>query len=285
MSDSSNDKIPSSLNETLSRIFADYYSHTEIDTTFLSAGAPEPIPEGNKAVKIQAWIKSINQRSLNPFGILGVVLKDFFELEPQKNKDYDYKLTKLQTGQNEILRVLLKEGLSYSKGKVSVASLLSPATRNLEDYVKQEGLSAIELEIARTLNSLDDDPMRSVHHACSVLEATCKAYLSRSTCEYKESDTLGDLWRKVVSHLGIDPKELDSDGKKKIASGLYNIVEGTKFLRNNNSAAHGKSEDSLKNIKIKPRHARLVIHAVHTLAYYILECSSTPIPPHGGTTS
>jgi hypothetical protein len=40
----------------------------------------------------------------------------------------------------------------------------------------------------------------------------------------------------VVEHIGISPKELDDKDLKKIASALFNIVEGTMHLRNKKNA-------------------------------------------------
>ncbi|MFT6212713.1 MAG: hypothetical protein ACJARD_000840, partial [Alphaproteobacteria bacterium] len=122
------------------------------------------------------------------------------------------------------------------------------------------------------LSNVEKDPLSSVHNAGSVLEATLKNYLDYYQQKYEEDkDTFSSLWQKTVQHIGIHPKELSDKDLKEIASGLFSIVNGTMHLRNKKSASHGKSENQLQNISIKPRHARLAINASHTIASYIVE--------------
>ena len=71
--------------------------------------------------------------------------------------------------------------------------------------------------------------------------------------------------------MNLRPADMDNKDIKKIASGLHNIVDGITHLRNNKSGAHGRSEEQTKNINIKNRHARLAIHASHTIAAYIID--------------
>jgi len=134
------------------------------------------------------------------------------------------------------------------------------------------GLAAIQIEIDRALANVEKDPIAAAHNAGSVMEAALKAYLNHHKVAYKEeTDTLSDLWKSVVEHIGIHPKEMDDKDLKKIASGLFSIVDGTMHLRNKKSAAHGKSEAQMKENTIRPRHARLAIHAAHTVSAYVLE--------------
>ena len=115
------------------------------------------------------------------------------------------------------------------------------------------------------MDNVEKDPLAAAHNAGSVLEASLKAYLDHHDTSYKEdTDSLSDLWKKVVDHIGLHPKEMDDKDLKKIASGLNSIVDGTMHLRNKKSSAHGKSEEQLKSINIRPRHARLAIHAAHS---------------------
>ena len=71
------DRIPTSLIGLLSQIFPDRYTQAEIDSLFLFAGAPEPIPDGSKATKVQAWLRQINARADQPTRVLGIILDDF----------------------------------------------------------------------------------------------------------------------------------------------------------------------------------------------------------------
>ncbi|WP_312138194.1 hypothetical protein [Brevundimonas sp.] len=74
------DKIPTAVIGLLSNIYPDYFTHNQIDSLFLTAGAPDEIPEGSKPVKVKEWLRQINKISDNPNEILGRILEEFFEL-------------------------------------------------------------------------------------------------------------------------------------------------------------------------------------------------------------
>ncbi|UNE53811.1 abortive infection family protein [Bartonella machadoae] len=155
-------------------------------------------------------------------------------------------------------------------GYITKCGLLS--TQGLQDKVAKQQLSAVEIEIERALQTVEKDPMNAALYAATVLEASLKAYLNHHSIVYKEeSEKLPNLWNKVAMHIGLQPKNFSDEDVKKIASGLYEIVKGTMNLRNKKSAAHGRSEEHFKQNIIRPRHARLAIHAAHTISAYILE--------------
>lgn len=269
------EKIPAAAIGLLSQILPDYYTHGGINSLFLTASAPEDVPEGNKSVKVQTWLRTINNNCPNPLEILGSVISDFMDGETHKSyyssgSEDEYARKKNET-REKLVSTLAKDGLGYSRGG-HITKGGSIPTQSLKESVSKQGLSAVDAEIKRALNNVEKDPLAAIHAAGSVVESSLKAYLDHHKLQYKdESDTLSDLWKKVVDHVGINPKELDDKDLKKIASGLYSIVDGTMHLRNKKSAAHGKSEEQLRQNTIRPRHARLAIHAAHTISAYILE--------------
>lgn len=269
-------KIPAAIIGLLSQILPEYYSHAGLNSLFLTASAPDKVPEGNKSDKVMAWLRSINNECDEPLSILGNLLADFMDREMYRQNRYgfggneEYE-TKLKEARERVVQSLAKDGLTYSRGG-HITKGGSIATLSLQQNVAKRGLSAVEIEIKRALANVESDPLAATHNAGCVLEASLKAYLTHHSISYKEeSDTLSDLWKQVVEHIGIHPKELDDKDLKKIASGLFNIVDGTMHLRNKKSAAHGKSEEQLRQSTIRPRHARLAIHAAHTVSAYVLE--------------
>lgn len=274
-------KIPAATIGLLSQIFPDYYTHNEINNLFLTASAPESIPDGSKPSKVTAWLRAINSECPDPLAVLGALIEDFMEKEIYSSNNFFNGNTtkegeqKLKAAQEKIIKSLSKDGLSYSRGGLISTGKATP-TRSLQELVKQGSLQAVNVEIQRALGNVDKDPLAAAHNAGSVLEASLKAYLDYHEISYKEdTDSLSDLWKKVVGHIGLHPKEMDDKDLKKIASGLNSIVDGTMHLRNKKSGAHGKSEEQLKSINIRPRHARLAIHAAHTVSAYVLELMTT----------
>jgi len=268
------DRIPTSIIGLLSQVFPDRYTQSAIDSLFLFAGAGEPIPEGNKSTKVQSWLRQINSTSAAPLTVLGAILDDFLEKDGPGStfwlsSDIDH-VAKLQAEKIQIRETLAREGLTYVRGGNIVKGGAVP-TLSLDESVKRHGLKSVDIEIQRALSQIEHDPHAAAQYAGNVLEASLKAYLDHKGKVYEEKDTLSELWKAAAEQIGLRPIDWDNKDLKKIASGLNSIVDGVAHLRNSKSGAHGKSEEQIRSINIKPRHARLAIHAAHTVAAYVLE--------------
>lgn len=268
------EKIPTRLIGLLSQVYAFRYTQAEIDSLFLYAGAPESVPPGSKSTKVQEWLRAINKQSEEPLKVLGTILEDFMERSKPRivswdSREDDYWLG-IEEDQQKIRETLSGDGLSYVRGGRLSKSGATP-THSLLQIAKKNGLATVEIEIQRAISRVEDDPHAAVHYAGNVLEAALKAYLDSKGCAYNGSDGLAELWRLTAEQMGLRPAEWDSKDLKKIASGLNSIVDGVAHLRNNKSGAHGKSEEQARSFTVKPRHARLAIHAAHSVATYVLE--------------
>jgi hypothetical protein len=273
-------KIPSPIIGLLSDIFSKYYTHAELDRLFLNADAPEEDFDGNKLAKVLQRLKTTNRLSDSPLDVLGSFIEDFLELAPEnisRNSSWNGETRSdlseaLVNNQSRIKKALGKVGLSYQTGGLIGKNTASP-TASLSELVSLNGLSAVQTEIDRALQLVTDDPNGAAQFAANALEAVFKAYLTKRSIWFdEETDTLNGLWSKVHDSLGLNPKDMVAKDLQKIASGLNCIVDGTMYMRNKRSGAHGKSEEQANKARIRPRHARLVIHSSHSLAAYIIEC-------------
>jgi hypothetical protein len=61
---------------------------------------------------------------------------------------------------------------------------------------------------------------------------------------------------------------VEDNDLRKILTGLNSIVDGIGALRTHAGSAHGRG---VMKYKIQPRHARLAVHAAHTLTVFLLE--------------
>ncbi|WP_249276043.1 abortive infection family protein [Rhodobacter sp. JA431] len=266
-------KIPTAIIGTLSKTLPDYFTHADLDSMFLMAGAPEPIPDGSKAAKVKAWLRKINVECAEPLKILGLILDEFMELQVQ---DQDFwsgetdNVAKVETSKERVKEMLAKDGLSFIRGGTISKGGALP-TLSLDESVRKHGLSSVDVEIKRAVAMIEKDPHAAAQYAGNVLEATLKAYLDHKQVAYGRGDALAELWKTASAQIGLRASDLDSKDLKKIASGLHGIVDGIAHLRNTKSGAHGRSEEQRQNINIKPRHARLAIHSAHTIAAYVLE--------------
>lgn len=274
------ERIPSPIIGVLGEVFNDAYTHSDIDRLFAYADAPGDPPEGNKVKKTVEWLRLTNKQTSAPLNILGSLLQDILERElwdAAKAAPWETEpewSVESRKRQDHIKAALAKAGLSYSTGGRISTSSATP-TASLREMIERGGLSAVELEMERALKQVEGDPNAAAHYAANVLEAALKAYLMRKGIVLSDqSDTLSSLWALTRDALGINPKDLETRDLKKIASGLNSIVDGTMYLRNKKSGAHGRTEDQMRASALRPRHARLVIHSAHTLAAYVLECSS-----------
>lgn len=272
------DRIPSPVIGVLGEIFSDYYTHSDIDRLFAYADAPGDPPDANKVKKTVEWLRVTNKQASSPLAVLGSLIEDILErelwdaanAEPwQSEPEWSVEHRERQ---DRIKAALAKAGLVYSAGGHVGTSAATP-TASLREMIERGGLSAVELEMERALKQVEGDPNAAAHYAGNVLEAALKAYLGRKGLAFDDQkDTLSTLWTLTRDALGINPKDLEAKDLKKIASGLNSIVDGTMYLRNKKSGAHGRTEDQLRASALRPRHARLVIHSAHTLAAYVLEC-------------
>lgn len=270
--------IPSPLIGVISEVFNEVYTHSDIDRLFAYADAPAENPGGNKVKKTVEWLRAVNKQTKAPVDVLGLLLEEILEkapvdpdptmpwkAEPEWSQDLRLRQAKIQSA-------LTRAGLVYGQGGYISHASASPSS-SIRDRIEKGGLKAVGVEVERSLLMVEKDPNAAAHYAANVLEAALKAYLLQKKVPFNDqSDTLNKLWELVRDDMGINPRDLGSKDLKKIASGLISIVEGTMYIRNKKSSAHGRTDDQLDAIALRPRHARLVIHSAHTVAAYVLEC-------------
>lgn len=277
------EKIPVTIIKLLINVIPPHHTHEEINIIFQRACAPNEIPAGSRKSKVSVWLNAVNAKCENPLHVLGKIIEEFMDGEfiGDYYKNYTQEeiaeeKEKIKEDQTKITKALYKDKLVYSRGghinKIETISVAS-----LQDIVKERGLGGVNAEIERILRTVEKDPMAAVHYSASLIEASLKLYLDHYKIEYQEnSDRLRKLWEKFINHIRMSPKELDNEDLRKIVSGLYSVVDGTMHLRNKKSAAHGKSEKQFRSNTICPRHARLGIHAAHTISLYVVELMITP---------
>ncbi|MBO6086624.1 MAG: abortive infection family protein [Acetobacter sp.] len=271
------EKIPFDVIRLLVQIFLKHYSYPDIDRLFPHISNIElnvcHCFNEEEEDELYRWFYQVNQQDHpQPLDVLGELLNDFWYLEELHNVEFG----KYQDDKNKIQTRLSRSGLSYSETDsriIKIKKSEAPSTCTLRDHVEQHKLINLDSLIQQSLDNIENNPLSAVLHACSTLESVLKEYLATRQIPYnKNSDTLSKLWNIFMeNNQKIRPKELKDNDLKEIAAGLNSIIKGTMSLRNKKSSAHGRSEEESRTIEISPRHARLAIHAVHTLSAYILE--------------
>lgn len=258
--------IPPSIIGTVSPILAEAYTHAQLDLLFMAADFPGDPPEGNKLDKVRNWMRRANNESYDPLTMFGRLIAEFMDAETS------LWVTDRSSGQDlrpRIIAALAREGLSYTRGGYIHGASLSGPSRSLAERIKSEGIHAIEIEYERAYKSIESDPGAAVTAACAILESVCKYYLEEQRIPLPKKQVLSTLWPEVANHLGLSPKDVADDDLKRILQGLYSIGDGVAALRTHKGSAHGQSNS--RGYRIAPRHARLAVHAAHTMAMFVLE--------------
>lgn len=241
-------------------------SHSSIDNLFLRADAPGERPLGNRLEKCTTWLRRCNEeRDCNAFDVLGVLVQDIMEREPSH---IEMAFFKEPTSKQQITDMLTKFGYKYSLGgKIYKMGEVS-SSRTLEEMIRTKDIDSVEREFARAMGALATDPPASLTAACAIIESICKVYIEDNNLQSPKDASIKQLWGTVAKDLNLDPARIEDDDIKRILSGMFSVVDGIGALRTHAGSAHGRGKTSYK---ILPRHARLAVHAAHTLAAYILE--------------
>jgi hypothetical protein len=255
--------IPPSIIGVASPILADAYTHAQLNALFMSAGFPGDAPDGNKIEKCRNWLRRANSESPDALKMFGVLIAEFMDAETP------WGVVDGADPRERIRTALAREGLSYNRGGYIHGAALSGPSRSLAERIKSDGIQAIEIEYDRAYKSIDADPGAAVTAACAILESVCKCYLEAEGCELPKKQVLGTLWPEVAGRLGLSPRDVSDDDLKRILQGLYSIGDGIAALRTHKGSAHGHANG--KNYQLAPRHARLAVHAAHTMAMFVLE--------------
>lgn len=265
----SGSSIPRPIIGLVSDILSDSYTHAELNSLFLHADAPGAEPVGNKSVKCQEWLLRCNKTDdVDALKVLGKVLEEFMERifeDVWRGSEY---MENWLARREKINDTLAEHGFAYSRGGVVQAIGVSGATRTLEEILRSRNIEAIEIEFHRAMDNVNTDPPASLTAACSIIESICKNYIQENGLTLPKEQSIKPLWAPVAADLGFDPSKVADVDLKKILTGLITIVDGIGALRTHAGSAHGRAN---LRYKIQPRHARLAVHASHTLTVFLLE--------------
>jgi hypothetical protein len=259
-------QIPPALIGTTAPILDAHYTHAQLDALFMQVGFPGDPPDGNKTQKCLSWLRTANAECADPLGLFGSLIAEVMDAEPTQWQMEQY--AKNGDARERIKTVLEKEQLSYQRGGYIIGAHLKGPSKSLGERVKAGGLAAVDREYQRAYNSIGSDPGAAVTAACAIVEAVCKHYLETENIPLPNKQTIAPLWTEVAKNLGLSPGQMADDDLKQILSGLFSIVAGVGALRTHEGSAHGHAN---KSYKIEARHARLAVHAAHTMTLFILE--------------
>jgi hypothetical protein len=226
------------------------------------AGAPGEPPVGSKPAKALEWLRIVNKNeSTDPLKVLGRIIEGYMEAIDSPGEEYS-KLRK-----EKIERALSHCELQYVRGGRVIGTLAAPS-QTLEEVVRSKDVVSINLEFDRALKNIEASPREAVSAACNILESICKVFIEDEKLEMPAKQDLQGVWGVVRKNLGFDPSLIEDRDLQEILSGIIAIVKGIGSLRTHASSAHGSGR---KAYNLEPRHARLAVHAAHTIGLFVLE--------------
>ena len=238
------------------------YHHLTLETLFYEAGAVGEVPEGNCVTKCQTWLKRMHTEVAAPAIVLGKVLEEFMEVERY------YKQEEQETGRKRINDILARYGLSYHQGGLVLGVADALPTKSLKKVLKDRDFAGVDKEFERALANVERDPPAAITAACSILESLFKVYIEDNSITMPADQSLKPLWKTASKHLGLDPAAIEDDDVKKVLSGFNSVVDGIGSLRTHTGSAHGRGR---RAYRLQARHARLAVHASHTLVGFFIE--------------
>jgi hypothetical protein len=258
-------RIPAPVIAVVADTLSDSETHASMDSLFMYAGAPGDPPDGSKIVKAQEWLRRVNKDdSVQPLEVLGRLIEAIMEVDCDDRSWDDNCRDRVE----KINRVLDRGGLRYQRGGRVLSGSLATPTKSLEDLVRDRDLPSLEEEFDRALKSIEASPRDAVSAACNILESVCKIYIQDEGLQMPKKKDLKKVWAVVRDDLNFDASAVEDRDLKEILSGLSAVAGGIGALRTHASTAHGAGR---RSYRLEARHARLAVHAAHTLVAFVIE--------------
>lgn len=255
--------LSNALIADMADIIASSHSRSEIENMFARLGAPGERPGGNKTDTVQSWLSQANDApDFDAVALLGGLLEQLMDREFRQ-------ITPELAGLRErVVRVLAKHGMSYQRGGIILGASLSTPSRSLEQLIREGSLVELRREFDRALANVEADPPAAITAACAILETLFKVIIADEGLALPSDMSVLPLWRIVQSHLGLEPGKAVDPHVRQVLQGLASTIQGVAGLRSNLGSAHGRGPGAPT---VEPRHARLAVHAAHTVVGFVLE--------------
>ncbi len=257
-------RLSNALIADIAATIGNFHTHTQINNIFTRAGAPGEPPQGSKIAKTEAWLRLANEDpTCDEIALLGRVLEELMDRDfPGGNREYIDKF------RADVVRALGSESLSYRRGGAILGATLATPSRSLEDLIRGQKLDEIEKEFDRALKNVESDPPAATTAACAILEALFKVIIADEGLTLPADQTVLPLWKVVQGHLGLKPKNAVDPDDRKMLQGLATTIDGIAGRRTKAGSAHGRGPGARA---VEPRHARLAVHAAHTIVRFVIE--------------
>ncbi|GLQ29307.1 abortive infection family protein [Sulfitobacter pacificus] len=167
------------------------------------------------------------------------------------------------------LAVAIVGGKAHLTERQATGAIIEPFINKVETL----DFDTVQIEIARALPSIQEDPEDAVTAACSLIEAVCRSILLELGQPLPSKKDIDGLLKAVQEPLGLSPGRTDlpteiEQDVRQILGGLTSVAKGIGALRTHGGDAHGREKGFRR---IDPRIARLALNSASSIALFLIE--------------
>lgn len=167
------------------------------------------------------------------------------------------------------LAVTLVGGKAHLTKREATGVIVEPFISKVETL----DFDTVQIEIARALPSLQEDPEDAVTAACSLIEAVCRSILLELGQPLPARKDIDGLLKAVQEPLDLSPGRTDLPSEieqdvRQILGGLTSVAKGVGALRTHGGDAHGREKGFRR---IDSRIARLALNSASSIALFLIE--------------
>ncbi|MCV2514754.1 abortive phage resistance protein [Bacillus subtilis] len=216
---------------------------------------------GQRRSLADSYVSTLDLSKSNDLRKLFNVIEMFY----LENEENDYFLN--DSLWKQFLKLLERDGYSFDNGKIKYENTKFIPSE-IEEIAGQYNIEQVEIDWQRALNQAKTDPEDAITATRAMVESTLKWILDDTGEEYKDSENLNQIYKKVANLLKLSPDQHGEEMFKQILGSINGVVTGLGALRNAYGDSHGKGK-----VYYKPseRHAKFAINLSGTLCIYLLE--------------
>lgn len=248
-----------------------YRSGPKIERFFLDCGLDMRIGSSSRVPATADFLRQLANQGNGDEAIKRVIL------QVSDPREYVSEPDKASVVREHLNRALEPDGLALVvvSGKAHLVEKQATGVI-VEPFISKVAtldFDTVQIEIARALPNLKDDPEDAVTAACSLVEAVCRSILIELKLPLPAKKDIEGLLKAVQEPLGLSPGRTDippeiEQDVRQVLGGLTSVAKGVGALRTHGGDAHGHEKGSRR---LDARIARLAINAASSIALFLIE--------------
>jgi Abortive infection C-terminus len=139
--------------------------------------------------------------------------------------------------------VLIAAAGEFGLGDLLAASVAPGLVDLVADLAQHADWVTVQEVLTAAAAEACTDPAGAITASRSAIESVCKHICDERHIEYKDSDDLSTLYKKVARTLNLAPEQHSDDGAlRQTLQGAVTVIAGLAALRNAFGDAHGKGK-------------------------------------------